>query len=383
MPIDFRNLLSHLISTPSVSSADAVLDTGNRPVAEVLASALNATGFCCELQPLPGNTDKVNLVATLGPRQATEGLVLAGHLDTVPCDEQGWDSDPFTLDERDGKLYGLGVSDMKGFLALAAETAAAWQDTRLSQPLTILATADEECGMDGARAFLDAGVRPGRHVVIGEPTGLIPIRQHKGILMESIVVNGASGHSSNPAYGVNAIEGMRRVLNALADYREALQQGDGASDFPVPHSTLNLGVLQGGDNPNRIPASCELQIDLRFTPASNIDSQRTAIRQRVADALADSQCRFEFKPLFIGTPAFETAASAPIVTACEQLTGHAAQAVDFGTEGAFFNQLGMDTVILGPGDISVAHQPNEYLGLERIEPMRKILHGLIQRFCLG
>ncbi|MDN5937268.1 MAG: acetylornithine deacetylase [Salinisphaera sp.] len=377
---DFVTLFSSLVACPSVSCADPDYDMGNRKAAECLAGWLDDLGFACRLQAVGGREDKVNLIATLGAGE--NGLVLAGHLDTVPCDEQGWHSDPFALSERDRRYYGLGTADMKGFLALAADVARDYVGRALHQPLVILASADEECGMDGARALCDAGIRPGAHCVIGEPTGLVPIRRHKGILMETIRVTGAAGHSSNPAFGINAIDGMHQVVGAVHALRDELAARAPSPGFPVPHATLNTGVIRGGDSPNRIPARCELEIDLRFLPGSNIDDLRGELRRRAAAALADSACALEFEPLFVGTPALETDPSAPLVGIAEQLTGAAAQAVDFGTEGAFYQALGMETIILGPGDIAQAHQPNEYLAADRIAPMRRILHGLIRHFCL-
>lgn len=237
--------------------------------------------------------------------------------------------------------------------------------------------------MDGARAMMDDGVSPGRYCVIGEPTGLVPIRRHKGIFMETIETLGASGHSSNPALGANAIEAMHQAMSAIRELRDELTERQLAKGFPVPHATLNLGAINGGDAPNRIPARCRLDIDLRFLPGMEIEALRAELRERVQTALAGSDCELRFAELFAGTPAFETAADSAIVSACEQLSGNQAAAVDFGTEGAFYNAMGMQTVVLGPGDIADAHQPNEYLGMERIAPMQHILHGLVERFCLS
>lgn len=379
---EFTALLSELVATPSVSCADPHLDMSDRAAAECLAKHLDGLGFSCELRPMTGRADKVNLIATLGGG-SDEGLVLAGHLDTVPYDDTGWHSNPFELSERDGRYYGLGTADMKGFLALAAAVAGEYADRRLKQPLVILASADEECGMDGARCLAEGNERPGRHVLIGEPTGLRPVNRHKGILMEAIRVTGKAGHSSNPAHGVNSIEGMQRVLAAVLAFRDELRERAPAPGFPVPHATLNPGVIRGGDSPNRIPAACELQVDLRFPPGFDITPLREELRQRARNALADSACDIEFRELFVGTPAMETAADTPIVRAAEALSGTPAEAVDFGTEGAFYNRMGMDNVILGPGDITQAHQPNEYLAVDRIEPMRRILRGLVERFCLA
>lgn len=387
--LDWQQTLSTLIGHRTISSDNPNLDCGNRAAVEDLADRLEQAGFACTITPMPDRDDKVNLVARLGADDPTgeHGLVFAGHIDTVPYDDNGWHSDPFSLTERDGRLYGLGTCDMKGFIAIAAAVASEYAAQKLAAPVSLLVSADEECGMDGARALLDAhrehGQRPGRYCVIGEPTNLVPIRQHKGIFMETLEVHGASGHSSNPALGANAIEGMYRALSAIRALRDELVERQRNAGFPVPHATLNLGAISGGDNANRIPARCRLDMDLRFLPGMTIDGLRAELHERVAAALADSDCTLHFRELFTGTPAFETAGDSPIVSACEDLSGQAAAAVDFGTEGSFYNAMGMDSVVLGPGDIAQAHQPNEYLALERIAPMQRILHGLIERFCLA
>ncbi|MGH8529093.1 MAG: acetylornithine deacetylase [Nevskiales bacterium] len=375
-----KNLLSDLIALPSVSCADPRLDMSNRPLAGRLAGWLSDLGFHCELLPVDNQSDKCNLLATLG--RGVGGLVLSGHLDTVPYDEGAWRSDPFRLTERDGRMYGLGTADMKSFLALAVEAAKEFTGRKLREPLIVLGTADEESSMAGALALAKAGIPKARHAVIGEPTGLKPVRAHKGIFTERIIVRGRAGHSSNPALGANAIEGMQRVLTALGALRDALPARAKDKAYIVPHSTLNLGCIHGGDSPNRIPASCVLDVDLRFVPGLELESLRAELHERVSQALAGTDFPVEFEPLFVGTPPLATAADAAIVRAAEELTGHAAGAVDFATEGALFNQIGMQTVILGPGDIENAHQPDEYLELSRLTPTVELLRGLIARFCL-
>ena len=379
-----REMIAQLIALPSVSSLDPRRDMSNRAVAERLAEWLSSLGFACELLPLPANPGKVNLLATLG--QGPGGLVLAGHLDTVPFDEDGWDSDPFHATEREGRLYGLGTSDMKSFLALAIEAARPFAENPLAgrplrQPLIILGTADEEITLGGARALAAAGRPKARHALIGEPTNLRPVRMHKGHLAESIRVRGRSGHSSNPALGLNAVEGMHRALKALFAYRDALAEGSRHPAFEVPHATLNPGCIHGGDAANRIPAQCELKVELRFLPGDKVEALRTELRGRAQAALAGSGYGIEFESLYPGCPAFETPANAALVRACEELTGHAAGAVDFATEGAIFNDMGLETVVLGPGSIDQAHQQNEYLALDRLEPTVALLRQLIQRFC--
>jgi acetylornithine deacetylase len=330
--------------------------------------------------PVPEQPHKANLIATLGA--GSGGLVLAGHLDTVPFDENGWHSDPFRLSEHDGRLYGLGTADMKSFLALAIEAAAEFAGRALKQPLIILGTADEEITMAGARALVAAGKPRARHAVIGEPTGMQPVRLHKGNLSEVVRVHGHSGHSSNPALGLNAIEGMHCVLHALLDFRKELEQRRQDNVFTVPHCTLNPGCIHGGDAANRIPAACELKFDLRFLPGMDLTGLRHELQSRARVALANSGHTIEFESIYPGSPAFDTPATAEIVRACEEMTGHVAGAVDFATEGALLNQMGIETVVLGPGNIEQAHQPDEYLSLDRIDPTVKLLKGLIQRFCL-
>jgi acetylornithine deacetylase len=373
-------MLTRLIGTPSVSSVNPDLDQGNRAIIDLLANWLDGLGFRVEIQPLSAQPDKANLVATLGP--GAGGLVLAGHVDTVPYDTERWRQDPFRLTEADGRLYGLGTCDMKSFLALAIEAARTLDPGMLKHPLTIVATADEESAMHGAEALVAAGTVLGRYAIIGEPTGLAPVRMHKGILMEAIRVHGRSGHSSDPTLGLSALDGMYQVMGAVLAWRQRLQAGHRMDAFRVPVPTLNLGRIHGGDNPNRICAECELQIDLRPLPGMGVEDLRAELRAVVEQALAGGGLSFDVAPLFPGIAAFETAASSAVVRIAEQLTGQVAGAVSFGTEAPYFQRLGMESLILGPGDIDQAHQPNEYLALERIPATLDLLDGFIRRFCL-
>jgi acetylornithine deacetylase len=375
-----RELCAELVRHPSMSSENAPFDVSNKAVVDALATWLDGLGFACEVLAVPHRPGKYNLIAAKGAGPG--GLVLSGHSDTVPYDQNAWTSDPFQLTERGGRLHGLGICDMKGFLAMAVQVAGEFAGRDLRQPLIVLATADEERAMDGAKALVAAGRPKARYAVIGEPTGLKPVRMHKGIFMESIRVLGRSGHSSRPDLGVNAIEGMHRVLSALLAFRDELARRGGPGEFALAHPTLHPGCIHAGDSVNRIPAACELQLDLRFPPGYQRDDLRRELRERAGAALAGSACGIEFASLFDGIAAFETPATSALVRACEQLTGHAAGAVDFGTEGPFLSELGCDTVILGPGDIEQAHKPDEYLALDRVEPMLRTLRGLVTKFCL-
>ena len=382
MPIlpPFRTLLQRLVAEPSISSVSPEWDQPNVRVVDLLQEWLEALGFRTEKLAIPGCPGKFNLVATLG--RGPGGLVLSGHTDTVPCDESRWHSDPFQLTERDGRLHGLGTCDMKGFFALVLEAIRELEEKQLRHPLIVLATADEESTMCGARTLVEAQRRLGRHAVIGEPTGLRPVRMHKGIAMEAIRVTGRAGHSSDPALGRNALEGMYRVLGEILAWREELQRRHRNPLFEVAVPTVNLGHIHGGDNPNRICGQCELHIDIRPLPGMELDTLRQELEQRLRMVLRGSGLELGQFPLFAGIPAMETPATAEIVRAAESLTGHQAQAVAYATEGPLLNALGMETVILGPGSIEQAHQPDEFLSLGQVDPGTRIIRELVKRFCI-
>ena len=373
-------MTTELIAAPSVSSISSQWDQGNQPVIALLESWFSDLGFAVEVLPIPGHAGKFNLIASTG--KGPGGLVLAGHTDTVPCDDHLWNSDPLHLSERNNRLYGLGTADMKSFFALIIEALRSFELNQLQQPLTIIATADEESTMCGAKSLLSLQQQLGRHAVIGEPTGLKPVRAHKGIGMETLRLHGQSGHSSDPDLGASALEGMHTLIGELLQWRGELQQRYRNPLFAVEVPTLNLGHIHGGDNPNRICGHCELQIDIRPLPGMSLEALRGELSARLHPLFKDSPLQLELESAFDGIPPMETPTSAEIVQITEQLTGHSAEAVAFGTEAPFLNQMGMETIILGPGDIDQGHQPDEFLALDRIPPMVELLRKLIHHFCI-
>ncbi len=379
MPLpSLQDQLAALIATPSVSCTQPHWDQSNRPVIELLAAWLGDLGFACEIQDVaPG---KANLLATLG--SGPGGLVLAGHSDTVPFDAALWRSDPLRLTAEGDRWVGLGVCDMKGFFPLVIEAVRGLLDQPFRQPLLVLATCDEESSMDGARALARAGRPLGRAAVIGEPTGLRPVRLHKGVMMERIDILGQSGHSSDPSLGHSALEAMHDAIGALRDLRGQWQREFSNPQFGVPQPTLNLGCIHGGDNPNRICGQCSLEFDLRPLPGMDPEQLREAIRGKLRPLAERHQVKIDYAPLFANVPPFEQAADSELVRLAEKLTGHAAQSVAFGTEAPYLQQLGCETIVLGPGDIACAHQPGEFLELARIEPTVVLLRQLIQHYCL-
>ncbi|MEH3021369.1 MAG: acetylornithine deacetylase [Pseudomonas oryzihabitans] len=373
-----KALFSTLIAESSVSCTQPALDQSNAGVVARLADWFGALGFACETQEVsPG---KFNLIATLG--SGPGGLVLAGHTDTVPYDEVLWRSDPLRLREADDRWYGLGSCDMKGFFALILEAVRELDPRQLRQPLIVLATCDEESSMDGARVLAEAGRPLGRAAVIGEPTGLRPIRLHKGILMERIDILGQSGHSSDPALGHSALDAMQAVMGELLDLRAQWQREYRNPLFLVPQPTLNLGCIHGGDNPNRICGQCALEFDLRPLPGMQPEALRATIRGRLLPLAERFGVKIDYQPLFPAVPPFEQPAAAELVRLAERLTGHRADAVAFATEAPYLQAITQEVLVLGPGDISCAHQPEEHLDLARIAPTVSLLQALIRHYCL-
>jgi len=273
---------------------------------------------------------------------------------------------------------------MKGFFPVIIEAVKPYIGKTFKHPLVVLATADEESSMNGARALAREGI-PGatpRYAVIGEPTELVPIRMHKGIMMEAVRVRGQSGHSSNPALGHNALEAMNQVMNELIGLRTELQAKYRNAGFAVQTPTLNLGCIHGGDGANRICGSCELHFDLRLLPGMDNDEMRAAIQQRLTPIAERSGTDIVLSSLFEGVDPFGEDEQSELVKICEQLTGNHSESVAFATEAPFMQQLGMQTLVLGPGSIDQAHQPDEFISLDQIEPAVKIVRGLIEKYCL-
>ena len=384
MSIDLKRYQDHLqnlVSLPSVSCAVPEWDMSNRSVIDYLATCFGDLGFNTQVMEL-AQAGKANLIATLGSGEG--GLVLAGHSDTVPYDANRWQSDPFKLTEKDGKLYGLGATDMKGFFPVIIEAIKPYIGKTFKHPLIVLATADEESSMSGARALTKAafpGASP-RYAVIGEPTELVPVRMHKGIMMEAIRVRGQSGHSSDPALGNNALEAMNQVMNELIGLRTELQLKYRNAGFAVQTPTLNLGCIHGGDGANRICGDCELHFDLRVLPGMDNDEVRAAIQQRLTPIAERSGTDIVLSSLFEGVDPFGEDEHSELIKLCETLTGNHSESVAFATEAPFMQQLGMQTVVLGPGSINQAHQPDEFIPLSQIEPAVNIVRGLIEKYCL-
>ncbi|PHR64038.1 acetylornithine deacetylase [Pseudidiomarina marina] len=372
-----------LVAIPSVSCLDPSWDTSNKPVIDKLATWLECLGFQIDIHELDHQAGKYNLLAHYIPDGAESGgLMLAGHTDTVPWDEGRWTQDPFKLREDNGRLYGLGTADMKGFFAFVIEALRSTDLRQLKKPLYILATADEETTMAGARELDAFGHLKPDFAVIGEPTSMTPVITHKGHMTEAVRITGKSGHSSNPAAGINAIEIMHDVITELRGIQKEFQERYHDDAFAVPYPTLNFGAIHGGDAANRICACCELHIDMRPLPGMNISELYGLIDHRLAAVKARYPGAVCLEHMHEPVPGYRCDKDAEIVRLASELTGNAAQPANYCTEAPFVQALGCQTIVMGPGNIAQAHQPDEFILIDEIAPAQNQLRALIRQVCM-
>lgn len=374
----FIELYRQLIAIPSISATDSALDQSNESLIILLAGWFRDLGFNVEVQPVPGTRNKFNMLARSG--EGTGGLLLAGHTDTVPFDDGRWTRDPFTLAEYDNKLYGLGTADMKGFFAFILDTLRDTDISKLQKPLYILATADEETTMAGAKYFAESATLRPDCAIIGEPTSLKPVRAHKGHLSNAIRVEGQSGHSSDPSRGVNAIELMHEAIGHLMQLRNTLKERYHHDGFAIPYPTMNFGHIHGGDAANRICACCELHMDIRPLPGLTLKDLDELLNEALAPVSVRWPGRLTVAELHPPIPGYECSRDHQLVQVVEKLLGTPTEVVNYCTEAPFIQQL-CPTLVLGPGSINQAHQPDEFIDTAFIKPTRELIAQLVNHFC--
>jgi acetylornithine deacetylase len=333
---------------------------------------------------------KANLFATLG-ESAKPGLILSGHTDVVPVDGQNWDTDPFVATERDGKLFARGSADMKGFIGIilneAPKFVAALNSGKLDAPLHYSLSYDEEVGCLGVRGLIkdlqENGIRPAG-CVVGEPTSMQPIIAHKGTHRFRCSVHGREAHSSYVTYGVNAIEYAARLVVYIRQIADRLAQIETRDyGFTVPYSTLSTGLIRGGIAANVVPKDCEFSFDMRTLPNASADALYQEIRT-YAEVLAremqavDPESRIDlvYASQTVGLAAAETDA---IVRWAMQLSKNPTVGkVSYGTEAGLFQQMGVPSVICGPGDIAEAHRPNEFVALDQLAQCEAFMGRILE-----
>lgn len=365
---------------------DSRSQVSNRGIADFICDCVDGPGVRIVRNESPDGA-KVNIVAARGPvRDDASGLVLSGHMDTVPFGEPEWASDPLALTCRDGRYLGRGVCDMKGFLALAIERFVA-TPAGLEHPLVLLLTYDEELGTLGARRLVEtwpAGERLPRAAVIGEPTSLEVVRMHKGHLKLRVVLLGRAAHSAYPGSGRNAIELAGAAIPALVGLGRELEAEappEAAAFGEVPHATLNLATISGGTALNVIPGRCALELGIRLLPGTAGIDVTDRVRRAVEGAVGAGN--YALEPIN-ESPPMATPETAPIHAALCALAGQrASRAVSFSTDGGWLAALGLDCVVFGPGTIQAAHKPNEWLPVAEFERAAGLLEALVRDWCLA
>jgi acetylornithine deacetylase len=375
-----RDLLAKLIAFNTVSRES------NLALIEFIRDYLSDLGVACELD-YNAERSKANLFATIGPDDRG-GVVLSGHSDVVPVAGQDWTVEPFQLTERDGKLYGRGTADMKGYIACVLAAVPGFLAQPLRLPLHLAFSYDEEVGCLGVRSLLsELASRPHKPIacIIGEPTELKPVLGHKGKLAMRCQVQGAACHSAYAPQGVNAIEYAARLIGKLGEIGEQLAQPELHDQrFDPPFSTVQTGVIQGGRALNIVPAECQFDFEVRALP--DFDAQQVveqlagyaesqllpAMRARSAETAIAFQPLSAY-PGLATDPHSEVAELLALISGSREFG-----TVAFGTEGGLFHQAGIPTVVCGPGSMEQGHKPDEFVSQEQLDGCDAMLGRLAE-----
>ena len=334
---------------------------------------------------------KANLWATIGPKDVP-GIVLSGHTDVVPVEGQAWSSDPFRLEKRNGNYFGRGTADMKGFIACCLRAAEMASSRKLHTPINLAFSYDEEIGCVGVRRLLDilkdAPVKP-RLCIVGEPTLMQAVTAHKGKLGFRVTAHGLEAHSSLAPIGVNAIYMASDLIGAIrAIQTDIAEHGLRDGDYEVAYTTLHVGKMQGGEVMNIVPNRCSFDFEIRYLPEDDehaIVARIKAAAERIAEGYRPvfDKARFEFMDLQ-SYPAMNTPVDSEAVKFVHALTGgNSTGKITFGTEGGLFQQaLGTPAVVCGPGNIAVAHKPDEHVSEAQMAQCDRMLERLVEKLSV-
>jgi acetylornithine deacetylase len=372
---------------------DSTSARSNREIISYAAKRAESLGLRVRLLPYTDErgVEKLNMVALIGPTSSVNNgptgstaehaeLALVGHTDTVPFDP-AW-TKALELTERDGKLYGRGSCDTKGFIAAALTAIEEIDRESLRRPLALVLTADEEVGCLGAKQLAEARALTARYSIVGEPTSLRPMRAGKGYCLAEITCRGREGHSAYPALGASAIFRAARLITSIERIAEELKTRDTQEAFEPPYTTLNVGLLRGGTAKNIIAGQCVFTLEWRPVPGQGAERVLELVRAAIEDERkrdADFDCEIGVVRL---DESMETPADSPLVRMLEDATGQPAGTIAFGTEAPQMIELGAQAVVLGPGDIRVAHRTEEFVPVEDLHQCVKILSRAISHFCM-
>jgi acetylornithine deacetylase len=365
-----KEILADLVRIDSVSTRS------NAEITAYLERRCKAWGLITRRFPYTDEhgLEKINLIALTSDVHEVE-LALVGHMDTVPYDPN-W-SEATNLTERDGKLYGRGACDTKGFIA-AALTAV--ENIKAKKPLALIFTADEEVGLLGAKKLAQAKPLRVRYSIVGEPTSLRPIRAGKGYSLAEVIVKGREAHSAYPALGASAVFRAARLITRLEAVATQLKQDQYAA-FDPPYTTLNVGLIHGGSAKNVLAGECRFTLEWRPIPTQPSEHLLDLFNAAIAEEMKsdpDFQCVVDANRQDTG---FETSPDSPLVQLLEKATGNKSGTVAFGTEAAQMMLLGSEAVVIGPGDIREAHRTGEFVPVDELERCAEILKQAIQKLC--
>ncbi|WP_259650042.1 acetylornithine deacetylase [Gluconacetobacter diazotrophicus] len=367
------DILERLIAFPSV------VGTPNGAIVQWVRAYLEEHGATVSVLPGPEG-DRFNLFATIGPADRP-GYILSGHTDVVPAGEPEWSSDPFCMRADGDALFGRGTSDMKGFLAAVLASVPALARMKLARPIHIAFSYDEEAGARGVPHMIarlpKLCARP-LGAIIGEPSLMRGIRAHKGKVAARITLRGRPGHSSRPDLGANAIHAMAGILDATVAQARKLTEGPLHPAFQPPYSSLQAGVISGGQAINVIPERCTMDVEARAIHGVEPADLLAPIREAV-ETLAIDGVRAEWEQIS-AYPALLLAPDTGLARLVEDLTGQdTLPAVSYGTEAGLFQQAGIDAIICGPGDIGRAHRPDEFILESELAACLRMIAALGQR----
>ncbi len=333
--------------------------------------------------------EKANLFATIGPKDRP-GIVLSGHTDVVPCEDQEWTSDPFTLAKLDDRIVGRGVCDMKGFLAVATAFAPIFSGRELKTPIHLAMSFDEEVGCLGVPLLLkdlhQRGIAP-LACIVGEPSRMGLVRAHKGKIGGHITVTGVPSHSGVAHLGVNAVEAAGEAIAKMKQIQRRLRKEgpfDNAFEEPT-HTTIQTDMVHGGTAVNIVAARCTFDFDIRFLPGEDpmdyVNECRSYVEEHIEPEMKAVDPNTGFKWEFVpGCAALNTAEDDEVMELAKALSGqNSSTCVGFGTEAGHFQEAGMPTFICGPGCIDQAHKADEFLTLDQIVKCEKFLWRLVDR----
>lgn len=363
---------------------DSVSYRSNKTIVDYLATRCEAMGFVTKRYAYEGEAgiEKINLVAVAGTDFSNETeveLALVGHTDTVPYDPN-W-NEATTLTESDGKLFGRGACDTKGFIAAALTAAGAIDIKNLRRPLALIFTSDEEIGLVGAKYLADLKPLRVKYSIVGEPTSLQPIRAGKGYALAEVVVGGREAHSAYPALGTSAVLRAARLLMRIDAISEELKS-DQHPSFDPPFTTINVGLIKGGSAKNVIPGECRFTLEWRPIPTQPASHVLELVNAAIAEERtrdADFVCEVTASRADSG---FETSPESKLIKLFERATGLNAGTVAFGTEGAQMQALGSEAVVFGPGNIRVAHRTGEYVPIDELNRCADVLKEAIHSLCI-